>query len=260
MNDQFMVKKLKQIQLVSPIVISGMPGIGNVGKICADFLIDSLDMQPFVEIRSHNFPNCVFVEEDNTIDLPKLELFYKKVGKNQIILLTGDIQPTEEKECYSLCGDLVEYFKKIKVKEILTLGGVGLDDIPKKPKLFISGSDKKTISRYKTTKVKPGKDIVAGPIVGMSGVLAGLAKHIGIPSVILLAETIGHPSHLGIKGAREIIKVLDEKFNLKIDIKELDKEVKSIEKEIKKNIDKIEPLEEEKTKKKDSKEQISYIG
>jgi proteasome assembly chaperone (PAC2) family protein len=50
----------------------------------------------------------------------------------------------------------------------------------------------------------------------------------------LLAETFGHPMYLGVKGAREILKVLNKKLNLNIDLNELDKEIKELEKEISK--------------------------
>jgi predicted ATP-grasp superfamily ATP-dependent carboligase len=101
----------------------------------------------------------------------------------------------------------------------------------------------------------------------MVGVLPGLAKERGISGVVLLAETLGHPSHLGITGAQEIIKILDIVLKLKIDIKELDKEVKEIEKELKEKVEKLLPLEE--TKKVKEKKavnlpknphEISYIG
>jgi len=68
--------------------------------------------------------------------------------------------------------------------------------------------------------------------VGVSGLLLGLAKKRKIPAASLLAETLGHPLYLGITGAREVLKLLNTKLSLKINLKELDKEIKSLETEL----------------------------
>jgi predicted ATP-grasp superfamily ATP-dependent carboligase len=53
-----------------------------------------------------------------------------------------------------------------------------------------------------------------------------------IPAVCLLAETLGHPAYLGMRGARELVEVLNKKLALNINMSELDKEIQDIENEI----------------------------
>ena len=36
----WIVKEYKKIKATKPILIEGLPGIGNVGKVAIDFLID----------------------------------------------------------------------------------------------------------------------------------------------------------------------------------------------------------------------------
>jgi len=73
---------------------------------------------------------------------------------------------------------------------------------------------------------------VVGPIIGVSGLLMGLAKRRKIEAISLLAETYSHPMYLGVKGAKEILKVLNKNLELGIDIKELEKEIKNVEEEM----------------------------
>ena len=61
--------------------------------------------------------------------------------------------------------------------------------------------------------------------------MLGLSKRRSIPAVSLLAETYGHPMYLGIKGAREVVTILNDKLSLGINIKELDKEIREMESE-----------------------------
>ena len=219
----------------SCILIEGLPGIGNIGKVAVDFLIDKLQAKRIYSISSYTLPHSVFVNEDNLIEMPTIELFYKKGTKTRpdIIFLTGDVQPTDEYSCYEFCEKLLDICKRLKVKEIITIGGIGQQEVPKSPKVYCTGNQKAIVARYcKGTSLSNDIYGVVGPIVGVSGLLLGLSKPRKIPAVSLLAETLGHPLYLGMKGAREVLKALNKKLALKIDIKELDKEIKSLESEM----------------------------
>lgn len=231
----------KTPKLSDPIFIEGLPGIGNVGKVAVDFLIDELDAVKLFEITSYTFPHSVFVNEDNLVELPIIEVFYKKTKgkKSDIILLAGDVQPIDELSSYEFSDMMLDVLEELKTKEIITLGGIGLSEIPKKPKVYCTGNDPNIVKKYKTKAVHDKLYGVVGPIVGVSGLLLGLAAHRNIPAITFLAETYGHPMYLGIKGAREILKIINEKLGIDLDISKLDKEIKSIESEIKKKSDAV---------------------
>lgn len=237
----FEVKQISKPELKNPILIEGLPGIGNVGKIAADFVVDNLKAKKFLEITSNSFPNSVFVNEKNLIDLPKIEFYYKK-GKQDFIFLTGDVQPLNEKDCYEFCHIVLDIFSKYKGKEIVTLGGIGMSKIPKHPQVYCSANNDSIIKKYKSSNLNSNIFGVVGPIMGVTGLLIGLSKKRNIPGITLLAQTFGHPSYLGIKGAREIIKILDNKLNLKLDLRKLDKEISNIEKEAKEKQSKVPQL------------------
>src|SRR3989338_5500682 len=169
----------KKPKLRNPIFIEGLPGIGNVGKVAIDFLIDELKSVKIYEITSYTFPHSVFVNEDNLVELPKIEIFYKKFNnkKYYLLLMSGDVQPVDEVSSYEFSDKTLD-------------------------------------------------------IVGVSGLLLGLAEQRKIDAISFLAETYGHPMYLGIKGAREILNVLNKKLNLKVDTEKLDKEIKDVEAEI----------------------------
>jgi len=231
----------KKPKLDNPILIEGLPGIGNVGKVAIDFLIDELKAVKIFEISSHSFPHSVFVNEDNLVELPIVEIFYKKyAGKKQdLLLLGGDVQPTDEVSSYEFSEKILDLIAGFKGKEIITLGGIGLGEVPKKPIVYCTGSSKKIVKKYKNKLVNDQLYGVVGPIVGVSGLLVGLAKKRNMEGIAFLAETYGHPMYLGIKGAREILKVLDNSLGLKINMKRLDKEIKEIEQDMMKKTDQL---------------------
>jgi uncharacterized protein (TIGR00162 family) len=256
------VKKLPAIN--NPILIEGLPGIGNVGKVVADFIVDSTKATKIYDIFSYSLPHTVFVNEQNLIELPKIEIYYKKIGKQDFLFLLGDIQPVDEQSCYSFCDSILDLVAKYKGKEIITIGGIGLNKIPKVPKIYLTGTSKKELDRC-CREFDMHKDLfgVVGPIIGVSGVMAGLAGKRGMSGIVILAETFGHPLYLGVNGAKEILKRLDKKFKMKLNLKKLDKEITSLEEEMMKRTVELDTLTKgaqvKKIKGKHEKE-LAYIG
>jgi len=235
----FEIKELAKIKAKNPILIEGLPGIGNVGKVAIDFMIDSLNAKKFLEIYSSSFPNSVFINEDNLITLPKISLYYKKTKNKDLIFLAGDIQPIDERSCYEFCEIILNIFKKHKGKEIITLGGIGLPKIPKEPRIFCTANNKNIIKKYKTKELNEKIFGTVGPIMGVTGLLVGLAEKYKIQSIVLLAETFNHPNYLGLRGADQILKLLNKKLELRLNLKELEEEIDDIEEEIKVNAKKL---------------------
>ena len=230
----------KKPNLRNPIFIEGLPGIGNVGKVAVDFIIDELKAKKLYEISSYTFPHSVFVNEDNLVELPTIEIFYKKFNsKHDLLLLAGDVQPIDEVSSYEFSEKMLDLVQQFKGKKIITLGGIGLAEIPKKPKVYCTGNSKKIIKEYQSRIVCNELYGVVGPIVGVSGLLIGLAGKRKIDAISLLAETYGHPMFLGVKGAKAIVKILDKKLGLKLNVGKLDKEIKEVEGEIMKRTEEL---------------------
>lgn len=254
----------KKPVLKKPILIEGLPGIGNVGKVVVDFIIDELKAKKLCKLWSNTFPHSVFVNEENLVELPSIEIYYKaRKGKDDLLFLSGDIQPIDEVSSYEFCELILDILTSFKGNELITLGGIGLQHIPKKPKVYCTGNSKQIVDKYKKgTSLDKNLYGVVGPIVGVSGLLLGLAGKRNVKAASFLAETFGHPMYLGVKGAREILKTLNKKLDLDIDIKRLDKEIKEIESEVMKktkdisNVSKQTALKKMKSKFGD----ISYIG
>lgn len=230
-------------KLHDTVLIEGLPGIGNVGKVAVDFMIEELKAKKIYEFFSYSFPHSVFVNEDNLVELPVIEIYYVKNQKYSLLFLAGDIQPTDEVSSYEFSDLVLDLAEKLSTKEIITLGGIGLPTIPEKPKIYATGNSKTIVKKYKNgTKINDKLFGVVGPIIGVSGLLVGLASKRNIDAVALLAETYGHPMYLGVKGAREIVKVLDKKLELKIDLKKMDKEISKLEDDMSKKTQRLKEI------------------
>jgi len=253
------IKQFSNPTLKNPTLIEGLPGIGNVGKIAVDFIIDNLKAKKLMQIYSKTLPHSVFVNEENIIELPLIEVYYKKLKNRDLLLLSGDVQPYEETSCYEFCDTILDISQKYEGNEIITLGGIGLANIPQEPKVFCTANNKKIIQKYRRKYKQLQNDAYAiiGPIVGVSGLLVGLAKERDIPAISLLSETYAHPAYIGIKSAKATLNVLNQTLDLNLDLEDLDKEIDEIEQEFKKseNLQKL-----QKNKKLKPRKDVSYIG
>ena len=185
------------------------------------------------EFHGISIPHSVFVNEKNLVELPRIELFHAKTKSRDILLLGGDVQPLSEESCYEFCDAVLALCTQLHCKDIIALGGIGLKQVPKKPKTYCTGADNATVKEFmKKTGVTNKLYGIVGPIVGVSGVLVGLSPEHKAHAVALLAETYGHPMYLGLKGARELLMVLSRYLNMKINLKLLDEDMAELEDEM----------------------------
>ena len=123
------INVLEEIELENPIFIEALPGLGHVGKLAADHMIDELDATKFAEIYSPTFPPQVIIKEDGIIKNMLNELYYlKDVGEDNLdlIILVGNTQALSPEGQYLICKDILEFVKGYGIDRIYTLGGMAI--------------------------------------------------------------------------------------------------------------------------------------
>ena len=130
------VRIIEKPELKNTVLIEGLPGIGLVGKLAADHMLDKLKAKKFAEIYSPFLPPQVSIKEDGTVQLVNNELYYWKGEKNDIILLLGDFQGITPDSQYKLSEKAIDVAMQYGLKRIFTLGGLGTGDIVRNPKVF----------------------------------------------------------------------------------------------------------------------------
>lgn len=256
-------------KLKNPIFIEGLPGIGHVGRIAAGYLVEELKAKKFAELLSSHFMHYVLLQQSSSVHVLKNEFHYYKAkgrGQRDLIILIGDSQSVDPEGHYEIADVILGYLKKLKVKEMITLGGLGIGEIKEKPKVIGAVSDNGLEKKYKNMGIDFDAGSKVGTIIGASGLLLGLGKFYNMKGICLLGETSGYPILPDPRAAEEVLKVLMKILNLKIDISRLNKRIKEMEDFIKK----VEELQRKAIsqmmqqqipqKGKEGKEELSYIG
>ena len=217
-------------KLKDPILIEGLPGIGNVGKLAVEHLIDSIDASKFAEIYSKDFPPQVFINPDGTIELVKNEFYYwkaKKKDQRDLVLLTGDYQGLSSHGQYELVEKILDIVEELGVKEMYTLGGYGLGQDIEKPKVLCATTDVHLVKKMKKYGAVFKKNEPGGGIVGASGLILGLGKIRGLEGTCFMGETPGYL--VDPKSAKAVLKILMKITNIDVNLSALEKKAKEIE-------------------------------
>ncbi|RLJ06221.1 MAG: proteasome assembly chaperone family protein [Candidatus Aenigmatarchaeota archaeon] len=219
---------LEEPELKNPILIEGLPGVGNVGRIAVSYLAEKLEAKKFAEIYSDSFFPLAVVSPKNEILPLCIDLYYYK-GKKDLIFIIGNSQPSDYKGYYALCEKILEVGNKFKVKEIITTGGFGIGVEKQKPRVLGALTDLSDLKKLKKVGVYFEKENPIGSIFGVSGLLLAMAKIKKIKGYSLLGETIGFPILTDPKAAEEVLKVLMKLTDVDIDLRDMDKSVKQLE-------------------------------
>ena len=251
------VKVLEKPKLKNPLFIEGLPGIGNVGRVAAGYLVNELKMKKFAEMYSPYFLPLVILHEDAEASLLKCEFYYYKGRKRDIVVLTGDTQSISPEGHYDVCEKVLDFTEKLGVKDVVTLGGFAEAEQVKEPKVIGAVSDKSLVKKYGKFGIDFGKEHSVGTIVGASGLLLGLAKLKGMECLCLMGETLGLPLITDPKAADKLLHVLEKILDVKIDLGKLENTIKEMEERFKKTEKIHKQILEEMPK---TKEDIRYIG
>lgn len=257
---EFYIDKKKTPKLENAILIEGLPGIGNVARVAVDFLIDKLDAEEYAKISSDCFPKSVFIEEDSIVRLPSVKIYYKKrKDKRDLVFLIGDVQPQDSKDNYKLIRKILELSNDFGVKEIITLGGIGMRE-PSPEKIHGAVSDEEIKEKFKKYDLVFDGNGTVNLIVGAAGLLIGLGKKEGIKGISLLSETEAKPGKIGVESSRNLLKVLERYLELELPLKELEGEIgiPKIGKKQSKRMEKLRKVLKKYTDKED--QDLSYIG
>ncbi len=225
------IDRKTKIDPESPILIEGLPGIGMVGKISVDHLINQFEPEKYAEISSNLFSPQVIINKDAEIEPRKNHIYYHETekGKNDLLLLKGRDQGTTPEAQHLLSQKVAEEAEKLGTSFIYTLGGLGTKQLQKDPTIYGAVTDKKLKERFEEHGVKFDRQ---GPIVGAAGLLLEYGRAKGIDGICLMGQT--HGKFIDPNAAKNLLKVLEGEIDLEVDYTDLDQKREEMEKAVNK--------------------------
>lgn len=250
---------LEEVELNNPIFIEALPGIGHVGKLAIDHVIDELNATKFVEIYSPLFPPQVLVGEGGIVDDMINEMYYLKSDDEEghdFIFLVGNCQALSPEGQYELCGSVLDFVESLGVRELYTLGGLATGQAVEGDRVLGAATDEKSIEILKEADIEIRS--ADGGIVGASGLFLSLGRLRGMSGSCLMGKTPGY--FIDAEAAEAILKKLAILLNIEVNTDKLEERAE----EVREMISKAQQMEQEMMNKamgqQQTKDDLRYIG
>ncbi|MFB6109486.1 MAG: proteasome assembly chaperone family protein [Halodesulfurarchaeum sp.] len=225
--DEIEVDHLTDVDLADPVLVEGLPGVGHVGKLVAEHLIEEIDSTLIARVYSEHFPPQVGIDEEGVATLAHAEVYGIKTEGRDLVVLTGDHQAGDNTGQYRLAAAFLDEAERLGADTAYSLGGVPTGELIEEYSVLgaVSGPDLR--EPLTEAGVEFRSEEPTGGIVGTSGLLLGLGDRRGFDVACLMGETSGYL--VDPKSARAVLEILQELLGFEVPFEALDDRAEEME-------------------------------
>jgi hypothetical protein len=225
--DEIEVETVAEAELDDPVLVEGLPGVGHVGKLAAEHLLDEHDGEVVRRVHSEHLPPQVSVGDDGVADLAAVEFHAVPTEGRDLLVLTGDNQAQSNEGHYRLTEAFLSVAEEFGATELYALGGVPTGEFIEDYDVLGAATDETAVDRLREAGVDFREDEPAGGVVGVSGLLLGLGGRRGFEAACLMGETSGYL--VDPKSARAVLAVLEDLLGVETDFSDLEDRAEEME-------------------------------
>jgi len=218
--DDIEIDEVATPELDDPVLIEGLPGVGHVGKLAAEHLLEEFDGELVRRVYSTEFPPQVDVDGDGVAELTCAEFHAVETDGADLLVLTGDHQAGSNAGHYRLTSTFLDIAEEFGATRAYALGGVPTGELVEEYTVLGAVSDGDLTDDLKDADVEFRPDEPAGGIVGVSGLVLGLGGRRGFDAACLMGETSGYL--VDPKSARAVLEVLQTVLDFSVDYESLE--------------------------------------
>lgn len=236
-------------ELDRPVLIASWPGIGNIGIIAVNYLIQMTEARELAEIEPWDFfePRKVVIEDGLLKDLefPSSKFYFQRIANQDLILFLGEQQPTESGTPYprgkrplEMAGLVMDVALKFGCRRAyIPAAAVAAIHHSMRPRVWaVPNSDSLIgeVRNYDNTVLM--SDIAErggqATISGLNGLLLGVARKRGLEAVCVMGEIPFYLQGMPLaypKASKSVLEVLVNILGIPLDFTGLDGMVSQVE-------------------------------
>lgn len=192
-------------------LLEAVPGVGNVGKLVVDSLVEGYESELVAKILHPDLPPHATLDSDGFLIPPSLDIHQVTLPKGGTLLtLSSNFQPITPAGQYEVASELLEACKSAGVGRVLILAGLAAEPGDDAVHLVCPSAEDRG-AMEKLGLVTSTEHPSAG-IIGLTGMIASLAPTFEQPAVCAVAETVG--TSVDVVAADRLAKWIDDSFKL----------------------------------------------
>lgn len=223
-------------ELEKPDLIAAWPGIGNIGLTAIDTLRGIVNAELFAEIEPWDFfyPHAGIIRDGElkNLQFPACRFYFKKLGHKDLIFFVGEQQPSGGRKGYEMASLVLDVALLQGCERIYTAAAaVAPIHHTMKPRVWTVPNTEELVNemrRYPNTILM--SDIEGrggeGNIIGLNGLLLGVARKRGLRGICLLGEIPVYISQFPTPypaASKSILEVLSHILRIRIDVSTLER-------------------------------------
>ena len=171
-------------------ILEAVPGVGNVGKIVVDSLVDKHPSRTIGWILHPDFPPHSTLDGNGFVSPPRININSILLPDGRtIITVGGPLQPMTAAGQYEVSEAILEMASESGTPQLLVLAGLaaGTDD----REIHVICADAEVRKNLEANDIPVSREHPEAGMIGIAGLLISLSPLYGVPAVGLVAETIG---------------------------------------------------------------------
>ena len=171
------------VDLDEPILVEGLPGIGLVGKIAVDHLVDELDMVYHASIDCDGLPEVAIYREDERDIQPPVRLYADE--ERDLVALQSDV-PVSPSRAPDFAECLTTWMEELGATPVFLSGRANEKEAGEIPSVYgvATGDGAQLLD-----ELDVDRPTETGVVSGPTGALLNRAGRIGLDAVGLIVES-----------------------------------------------------------------------
>ncbi|GBC68814.1 hypothetical protein HRbin01_00499 [archaeon HR01] len=202
------------------VFVEASPTPGAAGIIALNYLVETLNGSPVLEIISPHFPQVSIIDEKGIASRPKVEVYLVQAGGRRLLFMSRTFPVESNEGSHEIARTLFRYLSSRNVGEyvVLASGRVTGD----RSVLYSSNSSEgsKTLM---AAGAKPSPSLDSLPVDRLTGFLMNFFARAGGKVSLLISDTSSYmPDHIA---ARRLLEVFSKTYGIEVDFGKLDAEI-----------------------------------
>ena len=168
--------------------LAAFPGVGNVGKLLVDGVVEGLDSTLLANIYHPDMPPQAKIV-DGILTPPHLSIHSVNLVDQHILVIGGEGQPLSTTGQYEVAETILDNATKLGCEYTLVLAGLASEPTCEDVFAICADMELKEIIEKEGGEVSADKP--AGGVIGLAGLIASMGPVHGISSGCIVAATIG---------------------------------------------------------------------